>query len=92
VRGKNLDTHKLSRSPTTPDAPVVVDADTVQSVGVFDAANGTTRSMVLEYAEGRHEPAGAMGPNEYFESMDRYCSFVYFTLIDDLLRSPKLRR
>jgi hypothetical protein len=92
VKGQNLDTHKLSRSPTTPDGPVVVDADTVQATGMFDAANGTTRAMVNEYAEGRHAPAGPMGPNEYFESMDRYCSFVYFTLIDDLLRSPKLRR
>ena len=64
----------------------------LQAVGMFDAANGTTRAMVIEYAEGRHAPAGPMGPNEYFESMDRYCSFVYFTLIDDLLRSPKLRR
>jgi hypothetical protein len=93
VRGQNVDVRQLSRSPSPTDPPVAIDnADTVQVVGMFDAANGTTRKMVHEYAEGRHHPTGPMGAAEYFESMDRYCSFVYFTLIDDLLRSPKLRR
>lgn len=92
VRNQNVDARQLSRSPSPTDPPTVVDADSIQAVGVFDASNGTTRQLVMEYAEGRHHPAGPMGTAEYFQSMDRYCSFVYFTLIDDVLRSPKLRR
>ena len=95
VRQDNVDARELAREarPGTNDsAPDIDNADFIQSVGMFDATNGTTRQMVLDYAAGRHDPSGPMGPQEYFESMDRYCGFVYFTLIDDLLQSPKMKR
>jgi hypothetical protein len=95
VRADNVDPRALVRAaaPNPGDAAQVIDnADFIQSVGMFDASNGTTRQLVLDYADGRNNPLGPMGANEYFQSMDRYCSFVYYTLIDDLLHSPKLRR
>jgi len=95
VRNANVDPRELARAarPDPNQAPVAIDnADFIQSVGMFDASNGTTRDLVYEYARGRNNPSGPMGAEEYFQSMDRYCSFVYFTLIDDLLHSPKLRR
>ena len=95
VRSVKVDPRQLARSasPGLNDPTAMIDsADFIQSVGMFDASNGTVRQMVIEYADGRNNPAGAMGANEYFHSMDRYCSFVYYTLIDDLLHSPKLRR
>jgi len=94
VRAQNIDPRELVRaaSPGPNDQVVIDTADFIQSVGMFDASNGTVRQMVMEYADGRNNPTGPMGATEYFQSMDRYCSFVYYTLIDDLLRSPKLRR
>ncbi len=95
VRSGNVDPRELVRAaaPGPTDTPEIIDnADFIQSVGMFDASNGTIRQMVLEYADGRSDPLGPMGSEEYFRSMDRYCSFVYYTLIDDLLHSPKLRR
>lgn len=95
TRPANVDPRELVRAakPGPNDAMSVIDnADFIQTVGMFDAANGTTRDQVYEYAKGRNNPTGPMGAEEYFHSMDRYCSFVYYTLIDDLLHSPKLRR
>ncbi len=95
TRPANVDARELARAskPGANESISTIDnADFIQSVGMFDASNGTTRDLVYEYARGRNNPAGPMGAEEYFHSMDRYCSFVYYTLIDDLLHSPKLRR
>lgn len=62
----------------------------LQVVGMFDAANGTTRGQLLNYAEGRNDPAGPFGAEEYLVSMDRYCGFAYWTLIRQLLESPRV--
>jgi hypothetical protein len=59
----------------------------VQAVGMFDATNGSVRDALLAYAMGRNDPAGPLGPKEYFVSMDRYCGFVYHELIGKLLRT-----
>jgi hypothetical protein len=75
-----------TQEPTTkvtPTAPVA--ADFKQAVGMFDAANGSTREDLWLYAEGRNDPKGPMGAKEYVESMDRYCGFAYHQLIRDLL-------
>jgi len=64
----------------------------VQVVGMYDAANGSTREALWRYAEGRNNPAGPFGAREYLVSMDRYCGFVYHELIADLLASPRLKR
>ena len=57
----------------------------LQAVGMFDAANGSTRSALWLYTEGRHDPVGPLGSKEYLVSMDRYCGFAYSSLIKDLL-------
>jgi hypothetical protein len=100
VRQKNVDVHELSRAaaPLEDDAlPAPKDAKFLQAVGMFDAANGTVRDAVLDYARGRADPAGPMGAKEYLVSMDRFCGFAYFKLVDDLLkqleaRLPKVRK
>jgi len=57
----------------------------VQSVGMFDASNGSTRQALWMYADGRNDPVGPLGSKEYLVSMDRYCGFAYSALIQDLL-------
>ena len=56
----------------------------VQAVGMYDAANGSVRQALFEYAQGRNDPVGPLGSKEYFVSMDRYCGFVYHSLIGEL--------
>ena len=86
----NVDVRDLVRqsAPNPNDVPAPpTDAGFVQSVGMFDAANGTVREALAGYARGRHDPVGPMGPREYLLSMDRYVGFAYHTLIGDLLRA-----
>ena len=75
---------RTSRCPKQPDS-------FIQAVGMFDAANGT-RARRRAGVRGRAErPGGADGPKEYFVSMERYCGFVYYELIGDLLRQKGRR-
>jgi len=86
----NIDVHLLARAaapPPTAPLPNPTQAAFKQSVGVFDATNGTVRDRLTDYAEGRHDPVGPLGQREYLLNMDRYCGFVYHELIVDLLRS-----
>ncbi|MDB5174237.1 MAG: hypothetical protein JWO87_3772 [Phycisphaerales bacterium] len=92
-RPDNVDVRGLSRS-ATPGANESLpppEARFLQAVGIFDAANGTTRDAVLEYAKGRHDPVGPMGAKEYLVSMDRYGGFVYHSLTADVLRQIEAR-
>ena len=66
------------------------DSAFVQVVGMYDAANGTVRYSLLEYAKGRNNPRTSLGPKEYLVSMDRYTGFVYHELIVKLLERPQL--
>jgi hypothetical protein len=76
----------VTQEPATQVAPVLpLTGNFKQVVGMFDAANGSTREDLWLYAEGRNDPQGPMGPKEYVESMDRYCGFAYHQLIRDLL-------
>ncbi len=68
------------------------DPNFVQVVGIFDAANGSVRSALMRYASGRNDPVGPFGAKEYLVSMDRYCGFVYCSLISELINAPKLKR
>lgn len=68
-----------------PEQALPENPDFVQVVGMFDAQNGTVRDAVLQYAAGRHEPAGPLGAREYLMVMDRYVGFAYHSLIEDLL-------
>ncbi|HWE97888.1 MAG TPA: hypothetical protein VG269_28285 [Tepidisphaeraceae bacterium] len=92
-RPQNVDVRGLSRSATfgTNESLPPPDGQFLQAVGIFDAANGTTRQAVLEYAAGRHDPVGPMGAKEYLVSMDRYSGFVYHTLAADVLKQIEAR-
>jgi hypothetical protein len=86
----NVDVHELSRAATPPPGaplPPPQLAGFKQTVGMFDAANGTVRKRLNTYAAGRNDPNGPLGQREYLLNMDRYCGFVYHELIRDLLRS-----
>jgi hypothetical protein len=85
-RVERIDPREMARRATPPrDEPLPARPQFLQAVGMFDAANGSVRQAVLRYAEGRNDPAGPLGPKEYFVSMDRYCGFAYHQLITDLL-------
>ena len=86
----NVDVHELSRAATPPPGeplPPPQLAGFKQSVGMFDAANGTVLERLNNYAAGRNDPDGPLGQREYLLNMDRYSGFVYHELIRDLLRS-----
>jgi len=92
-RPVDIDPRELVRRATPREGPPqpAGNADIVQSVGMFDAANGSVRDRVTLYAAGRHDPLGPLGEKEYLVHMDRYCGFAYSELIDQLLASPKLK-
>jgi hypothetical protein len=89
-RPSEVDPRALSRA-ATPLANESLPAEPTfeQAVGIYDAANGSVRESVLNYAAGRNDPLGPMGTREYFVSMERYCGFVYHELIGELLRKSK---
>jgi hypothetical protein len=90
---ENVDPRDLVRSPTPPaqatlaaqQQDITTGGAFLQSVGMFDAANGSVRRAVLDYAVGRNDPTGPLGSKEYFVSMDRYCGFAYHALIAELV-------
>ena len=95
ARPANVDPRELVRRASPPpeqSLPAARDAEFVQAVGMFDAANGTVREALYAYAQGRNDPMGPMGPREYLVNMDRYCGFVYQSLTGDLLRAARRRR
>jgi hypothetical protein len=57
----------------------------LQSVGMYDAADGSVREKLMIFADGRNDPQGPLGAREYLLSMDRYCGFVYHDLVEQLL-------
>src|SRR5437867_5583464 len=86
LRSLPVNVHELPRKPGEQPPAGMADAmpaaaNVVQSVGMFDSANGTTRDALARYAAGRFEPLGPYGAKEYLVSMDRYCGFVYHELI-----------
>jgi hypothetical protein len=93
VQTDDIDPRELSRRASPPPTVALpTNGAFVQVVGMFDATNGTVRQLLMDYAKGRNDPAGPFGANEYLVSMDRYCGFAYWTMISDLLNSPRLRR
>jgi hypothetical protein len=87
-RQASIDVHELTRqaTPGPNDAmPSPTHGNFIQVVGMFDSANGSVRQAVLDYAKGRNDPTGPLGSKEYFVNMDRYCGFVYCSLIEELI-------
>lgn len=89
-----VDPRELARQATPMDVRQALppDATFVQAVGIYDAANGSVRDALFRYASGRNDPVGPYGAREYLVSMDRYCGFVYYVLIEELIASPRLRQ
>ncbi len=87
----NVDPRELVRQAVaTTQSVTPPPAGFVQVVGMFDAANGSTRVDLLRYAAGRNDPAGPLRERLYLVEMDRYAGFVYHSLITELLNKPAL--
>jgi hypothetical protein len=83
---QHMDVRELVRSAApTADQALPVNPQFIQVVGMYDAADGSVRDAVLQYANGRYDPNSPMKSNEYFENMDRYSGFVYHTLIAQMI-------
>jgi hypothetical protein len=81
-----LDPRELARAATPgPTEPTASPQGLKQEVGMFDAADGSTRDQINAYAVGRTDPNGPMSVKEIYVSMDRYCGFVYHQLLSELL-------
>ena len=93
IRPPDVDPRELVKRATPKEVDPMPggNADVIQVVGMFDAANGTVRDRLSLYAAGRHDPVGPMGEKEYYASMDRFCGFAYSELIEQLIVSPKLK-
>src|SRR5262245_57187234 len=86
ARPAAIDVHELARQAAPgPNESLPTGGNFVQVVGMFDAANGSTRQRVFSYATGRSDPVGPLGAKEYVMNMDRFCGFVYYSLIDQLI-------
>jgi hypothetical protein len=90
-RPAGLDAHELTHQAAASATDSLAAASgLVQSVGIYDAANGSVRQAVLTFANGRYDPAGPYGAREYIVSMDGFSGFVYHDLIGQLLASSPL--
>jgi hypothetical protein len=88
-RADSVDPRDLVRRASPPvNAPAARDVGFAQVVGMYDASNGSTRAELLRYVAGRNDPVGPLKERAYLVEMDRYCGFVYYSLIEQLLRRP----
>ena len=92
VQGQNVDPRELARRASPPPlaATVPAAATFLQTIGVFDASNGSTRTDLQRYAMGRNDPVGPLKDRAYLLEMDRYAGFVYHSLIEEMLTRPAL--
>jgi hypothetical protein len=82
----NADMRALTRQATPgPMESMPRNADFLQAAGMFDAANGSVRERLGQFARGRSDPLGPMGEREYVMHMDRFAGFVWHELIGELL-------
>jgi hypothetical protein len=84
-RPGNIDVRDLVRQAAPKVGQSYPQPDFAQSVGMFDAADGSVRDRLMRYAAGRNDPLGPLKHKEYLLSIDRYSSFVYHELIEGLL-------
>jgi hypothetical protein len=90
-RPPNVDPRELARRATPlPSQVPPARSDFAQAIGMFDAANGSTRAEAQRFAQGRNDPNGPYGSRGYLVEMDRYCGFAWHSLIAELLSKPAL--
>jgi hypothetical protein len=87
-----VDPRELSRQARGADGTLPASPEFIQSVGMYDAVNGSVRDSLAVFAQGRNDPLGPLGQKEYLVNMDRYAGFVYHSLMIELLSSERLRR
>lgn len=91
TKAPTINAHDLAQAAAPPpgsNEPTHVNF--LQVVGMYDAANGSVRDSLREYAHGRYDPQSPLGGAEYYLSMDRYCGFVYHDLLHKLFEEPQL--
>jgi hypothetical protein len=93
-RPVNVDPRELVRraAPLPSESLTTRPSGAVQAVGMFDAANGSIRADLIRYAQGRNDPAGPYKERSYLVEMDRFCGFVYHSLLEELLTRPAMQR
>jgi hypothetical protein len=90
-RPANVDPYVLARRATPlPGQMPTSRPGFAQVVGMFDSANGSIRADLMRYAQGRTDPDGPYRERAYLVEMDRYCGFVYHSLLEQLLAKPAL--
>lgn len=90
-RPPNVDPYVLARRATPLPGQMPTSRPAfVQAVGLFDAANGSVRADLTRYAQGRMDPDSPYRERAYLVDMDRYCGFVYHSLLEQLLAKPAL--
>jgi hypothetical protein len=90
----DLDSRELTRATSGHPAAGSLGppGPTAQAAAVLDAANHLTLKWLADYAEGRHEPDSAYGPDIYLVSMDLYTQFACYRLLRDLLLDEQFLR
>ncbi|MEM8872684.1 MAG: hypothetical protein AAGD32_00355 [Planctomycetota bacterium] len=85
----NVEVRDLQRMSSSAEVAAYVPPTTfLQTAEVFDAAEGSTRQKLWAYAQGRSDPMSAAQEREYLMAMDRFCTFGYATLLEELLNTP----
>lgn len=86
-QASHVDARELARRASPPEDQEALPqtGSFLQAVGMYDAANGSVRDALMEYAQGRNDPVGPLKSKEYLMSIDRYAGFAYHQLIGDLL-------
>lgn len=88
VRRSDVDPRELVRQAApvaggnTPNLPR---GGIFQSVGMYDAADGSVRESLARYMYGRHDPIGPYGEREIVYNSEKYATFVYRRLTESLL-------
>ena len=91
--GKGVDPKAMRSAATDGGTPGGPDADAPMAVVSehLDAHNHEVLMNLRRYAEGRHDPKGAMGWRQYTASMELYTEFAAYWSVHRLLQEERLR-
>lgn len=90
LQGANFDPVAFATSPV--DVTMSLGDEPLSAVSVqLDGAANDVRCHVMRYAEGRHDPTSAMGPERYLKSMSEFEKFACFRATELLLEQERMR-